>query len=206
MNTSVLSNIEQRATTDWKAVHDKMAGIQAAAVQEATLTAQEKQALLKTRAQALARMTDQTESTGDQIALTEFLLASETYAFESASVHEVYPLKELTPLPCTPSFVLGVMSVRSRIFPVIDIKLLLDLPKKQTDTLSKIIILQTGRMEVGILADIILGVHTILTNTLYPPPLTLREPYAQYLKGVTDEGVAVLDGSRLLTSTRLISQ
>lgn len=206
MNVNALDGAEQQGTADWKAVHEKMACIQAAAAQATTLSARDKQALLKARAQALARITEQTEVTGAQIAITEFILASETYAFESASVHEVYPLKGLTPLPCLPSFVLGVMSVRSRILPVIDIKPLLNLPKKQMNEVSKIIILQTERMEVGILTDIVLGVRTILANTLHPPLLTLRGPHVQYLKGVTSEGVAVLDGPRLLTSTRFSSQ
>jgi len=206
MNKSVLNGIAQQRTTDWKAVHEKMARIQVAAVQEATLTAQEKQALLKTRARALARVTKQSESTETQITITEFILANETYAFESVSVYEVYPLKEFTPLPCTPSFVLGVTSVRSRILPVIDIKPLLNLPKKQTKERNKIIIIQAEGMEVGVLTDTVLGVRTILADMLHPPLLTLRGPHVQYLKGITNEGVAVLDGPRLLTSTRLKRQ
>lgn len=206
MSANTLNGMHRQRTIDWKTVHKKMEYIQAAAAQEVALTAQEKQALLKVRAQALARTQKKAEATGIQVEIMEFLLADGTYAFESASVREVYPLKVLTPLPCTPSFILGVMNVRGRILPVIDVKPLLDLPEKQANELSKTIILQTEGMEVGILTDTVLGVRVIPINTLHPPLLTLTGLNAQYLKGVTHEGVVILDAHRLLTRTRLSSQ
>lgn len=48
----------------------------------------------------------------------------------SEYVREIYPLKEFTPIPCTPPFVLGIINVRGQILSVIDIKKFFDLPEK----------------------------------------------------------------------------
>src|SRR5438105_1526909 len=70
---------------------------------------EEAEAILAARALALAEEPgDDRETAGLEV--LEFRLGFETYGIESAFVQEVYPLKDFTPLPCTPSFVLGITS------------------------------------------------------------------------------------------------
>ncbi len=89
----------------------------------------------------------------------KFLLTHENYGIESVYVREVHPLKELTPLPCTPSFVLGIINVRGQILSVIDLKKFFDLPAQEPTSLNKVIIFHNNRIEFGILADAVIGVH-----------------------------------------------
>src|SRR5690242_86354 len=63
--------------------------------------------ILAHRARQLAEPPEQ-ETEVQLIEVVSFLLAYETYAIETAYVREVYPLKDLTPLPCTPPFVAGI--------------------------------------------------------------------------------------------------
>src|SRR5687768_2140813 len=84
--------------------------------------------ILRARAQALARPARHVPLAEASLEVLEFRLAQERYALETRYVREVYPLKDLTRLPCTPPFVLGIVNVRGRITPVIDIKKFFDLP------------------------------------------------------------------------------
>lgn len=160
------------------------------------------QDILKARAEALAQAPEQ--ETPECIELVTFLLAYETYGIETAWVREVHPLKDLTPLPCTPPFVAGIVNIRSQVMSVIDIKKFFDLPEKGLTDLNKIIILSDGVMEFGILADAVLDVRNLPRQHIQPSLPTLTGIREQYLQGLTAERLIVLDAHSLLTSRAII--
>jgi purine-binding chemotaxis protein CheW len=166
-------------------------------------TQDEKKAILRKRAMLLARQPLQ-EKTGGGLDVLEFLLTYETYAIEMRWVAETYPLKDLTPLPGTPPFVAGIINVRGRILSVIDIRKFFDLPEKGLTNLNKVIIVRDDTMEFGILADELLGTRTIPLSEVQPPLATLTGIREEYLKGVTRNRTAILDGARLLFDKNLI--
>jgi purine-binding chemotaxis protein CheW len=126
------------------------------------------------------------------------------YAFASTSVREVYSPKGITPLPCTPSSIVGIVNVRGRILPVIDIKPLFGQPSPPRRTLNKvIIIIHAAALEAGLLVDTIVGVRAISTTAIHPPLPTLAESQSRYLRGITNDGTMILDAARLLTGSRL---
>jgi len=165
---------------------------------------EEKRKILKARAKALARKTEEETPGQERIEVVEFLLAHERYALESSYVREVYPLKELTPLPCTPSFVLGIINVRGQILSVIDLKKFFDLPEKGLTDLNKVIIVKGDSMQLGILADVILGVRTISLQDVQAPLPTLTGIREEYLRGVTSERLVVLDVGRILSDKNIV--
>jgi purine-binding chemotaxis protein CheW len=168
------------------------------------LTPDEKQGILRKRAKSLARQLEQDQCAGTNLDILEFLLTYETYAIEMRWVAETYPLKDLTPLPCTPPFVAGIINVRGRILSVIDIRKFFDLPEKGLTDLNKVIIVGNGEMEFGILADEILGTRSIQLSEIQAPLPTLTGIREEYLKGVTRERMAILDGAKLLADRNLI--
>lgn len=165
--------------------------------------AQQWQDILKVRAQALAQAPEQ-DMAVECIDVVTFLLAYETYGIETACVREVQPLKDLTPLPCTPPFVAGIVNVRGQVISVIDIKKFFGLPVKGLTDLNKIIILSDGVMEFGILADNVIDVRSIPLQQIQPPLPTLTGIREQYLRGITVENLIVLDADSLLTSRSII--
>ena len=167
-------------------------------------TPDEKKGILRKRAKALARQLEQDQGAGTRLDIIEFLLAHETYAIEMRWVSETYPLKDLTPLPCTPLFVAGIINVRGRILSVLDIRKFFDLPEKGLTDLNKVIIVHNGEMEFGILADEILGTRSIPLSEVQPPLATLTGVREEYLKGVTRERTVILDGAKLLYDKKLI--
>jgi purine-binding chemotaxis protein CheW len=164
----------------------------------------EQKAILKARAQQLARAPIDRLAEGDALEVVEFLLAGEHYAVESTAVREVHPVRELTPLPCTPSFVLGIMNVRGQILAVVDLRRFFDLSMSGLTDLNKVVILRSGDMELGILADAVIGVRVVPRQEIQPPPPTFTGRRTDYLHGVTVEGLIVLDAGRIAADGRIV--
>ena len=164
----------------------------------------EQQRILKARTVALAEKLVENAAEGEQIEIVEFLLADERYAIESAYIGEVYPLKDLTPLPCTPPFVLGVINMRGRIISIINLRIFFEMTNKGLSDLNRVIVLHDGTMEFGILADAIIEARWISRTTLLPSLPTLTEIRADYLMGVTHERLVVLDGCKILSDRKLV--
>jgi len=160
--------------------------------------------ILRARAQALARAPAPVSAAGERLELLEFRLASERYALESRHVQEVHPLRDLTPLPGTPPFILGIVNVRGRILPVLDLKKFFDLPERGLTDLHRIILVRGHDLELGLLADVIVGVRSVAIASLQPSLPTLTGIRADYLKGVDEERLVVLDLDRLLADPKLI--
>ena len=126
------------------------------------------------------------------------------YAIEQVWVREIYPFRQLTPLPCTPPFVLGIINVRGQVLPVIDIKKFFDMPETGITDMHSVLIVHVDDMEVGILADLILGVRMIPLASVESSLPTLTGVRAKYLKGVTSEHVVILDAPKILRDPKLV--
>ena len=162
------------------------------------------QRILRERARSLARIPSSGLAAESTLDVLEFRLAAERYGLETRYVHEVHPLRELTPLPCTPEFVLGIVNVRGRILPILDLKKFFQLPDQGLTDLHRIIHLRGNGLELGLLADVMVGVRRIPLERLQPSLPTLTGIRAEYLKGVTGERLVVLDLERLLSDPKII--
>jgi purine-binding chemotaxis protein CheW len=160
--------------------------------------------ILRARAAALARPPARTAAAATLLEVLEFRLARERYALETRHVREVYPLKDLTPLPCTPPFVLGIVNVRGRIVPVLDLKKFFDLPDYGITDLHRIILVESQDCELGLLADAVVSVGSIPADSLQSSLPTLTGIRREYLKGVTAERLVILDVARILADPKII--
>jgi purine-binding chemotaxis protein CheW len=161
-------------------------------------------AVLKSRAKELARTPEIEDENMRLVEIVEFTLGQEHYAFPSSDVQEVFHLTEITPLPSVPPFVLGVTNVRGRILSVIDIRRLLDFGDTGLTNLNQAIILQSGGMELAVLADKVVGVYASDEDKWQPTLPTLIGRREEYLKGVTKDRTVVLDARKLLQSEDLL--
>ena len=195
------------STIDWEELNQRLeTAAQAALDRGLARTAEDKRKILRERAKVLARKPEEKTAAQEQFEVVEFLLAYERYALESSYVREVYPLKELTPLPCTPAFVLGIINVRGQILSIIDLKKFFDLPEKGLTDLNKVIVVHREGMAFGIRADVILGVRRIAPQDLQLSLPTLTGIRAEYLRGVTKERLGVLDVEKILLDKNIVVQ
>jgi purine-binding chemotaxis protein CheW len=161
--------------------------------------------ILKERAVLLAVDTSSDiEKEDKSLHIVEFLLTPESYGIESHLISEVLLLKGLTFIPGTPSYIAGVTNVRGKIISVVNLKTFLGLVTKGITELNKIIILQKNGMEFGIIADAIAGTRNIDEKSLSAVPATLNGKGAAYVKGITLDGMIILDGARLLSETTIL--
>ena len=113
---------EKSSTLDWAEIHYRLDQARALSEQGFVPSPEERQQILKKRAKTLARLTDEQAGAESYLNVTTFLLSGASYAVELIHIRNVFPLKELTPITCTPPFVAGIVNVRGQILPVIDLK------------------------------------------------------------------------------------
>ncbi|MBI4595678.1 MAG: purine-binding chemotaxis protein CheW [Candidatus Tectomicrobia bacterium] len=188
---------------DWVEVYRRLEAAKEALEKGWSPGEAEKKRKLKARAKALALEPEKGQP-GEQIEVVEFILSNERYGLESLYVREVYPLKEYTPVPCTPPFVLGIINVRGEIFSIIDIRKFFDLPEEGLGDLNRVILLSSGDMEFGVLVDAIAGVSKVPLAGLQPPPPTFTGLRREYLRGITLDRIAILDAGKMLSDKRII--
>lgn len=196
--------VKDQAGFDWKKVHLSLAQAEQNLIQGMTPSAEANRAVLKARARDLSREAPTDQADHPALMIVSFRLASETYGIESSFVREVRHLKDFTPLPGTPSFVLGVINLRGGIVSVVDLKKFFNLPEKGIGELNKVIVISTQNMEFGILADAILDVRAIALEEITPAPPTVTGIGAEYLKGVTGDRVIIVDAMSILSDDRII--
>ena len=189
---------------DWTEVHRHLEATTAAMERVITPGIDDKKRLLKERARTLAQEDVEVYAGLQYLEVVEFRLAGEVYGIETSYIREVYPLKELVPIPGTPPFFLGITSVRGQILSVIDIKRFFDLPDKGLTELDKVVIVRSGEVELGIRADVVLGMRSIPRGDIQPSLPTLIGVRDKYLRGVTKDAVIILDIQKLLADENLI--
>lgn len=198
---------KQAGSFDWAVLRERLAAAQAALERSLTPDDEATQRILAERAARLRRTAPDLATTlaaaGD-LEIVEFVLAHERHAFESRHVRDVHPLEQLTPIPCTPPFVLGIVSLRGEILSVIDIRRFFDLPIKGLSDLNKVIVLEAGAMRCGVLADAIVGVRRVASADFQAALPTLTDRRADYLAGITPERTVVLDAAKLLGDPRIV--
>jgi len=198
------SKKDQTSTIDWEEIHSHVETAREKLEQGWQVTDKEKEKILKARTKALAREGKEDELTLDYLTVAEFMLANERYGIELKNIIEVYPLKDLTPMPCTPPFILGIFNVRGQIQTIIDIKKFFDLPDKGLSDLNKVIIVHARGMEAGILADTILGIRSIPLSQVQATLPTLTDIRAEYMKGVTSDQLIILDVEKIFSDEKII--
>ncbi len=191
-------------TTDWGTIRRNIERSREILERGFRPTVGEKKRIFKERANALARPFEKKDQSERYLEVVAFLLAHERYALEKAYIREVFPLKKLTPLPCTPAFVVGIINIRGEILSVVDLKKFFELPEKGITDLNKVVIIHADEMEFGILVDAIIGVTSIPFSKLQPSLPTLTGIREEYLRGVTGERLVILDAGKLLRDRNII--
>jgi len=138
-------------------------------------------AILAQRAQRLA----QPVAVGPAAALdlVVFELSREAYALEARCVTAVFALRELSPLPGAGAGAAGLTTWRGTFLTVVDLRTAL--------------VLGEGRATFGLLVDAVRGLVTVAGAEVHAPPTGVA-PHRELLRGVTNEGVVVLDGDAVV--------
>jgi purine-binding chemotaxis protein CheW len=164
----------------------------------------EKKSILRERALKLAKKIDTGQRDGETLEVIEFTLAHEHYAVEMAYIKEVYALKDLTPVPCTPSHILGIINLRGQVISVTDIRGFFDLPKKEISDQFRVLVLKNSNMELGILAESVLGERKVPLEDIQSQLVGSKAVSEGYIKGVTKERLIIMDMEKFLSDENIV--
>ena len=131
-------------------------------------------------------------------------IAHEEYALDVLSVQEINRMVEVTRVPKAPFFVEGVINLRGRIIPVLDLRRRFGLPPTDRTDDSRIMVVLVRQRMVGLIVDEVVEVLRIQKTAIEPPPSVGSSAGAEFTQGVgriEDRLLIVLDLNRLLLPT-----
>lgn len=195
---------EARPAIDWEKAHARLEQTRQTIEAGRQPSPEEVRRILRDRAQALAKPSEETPTPTEVLDLLVFSLARERYGIEAPHVLEVVPLRELTPVPCTPPFVLGVVNHRGRILPVLDFRRLFGLAGQGITEGGRVVAVEAGGMTFGIFADAVAGTVRVGVPEIASPPMGLAGNRQAFVRGVTPGMVAVLDLEALAQDPRIL--
>lgn len=135
--------------------------------------------------------------------LASFKLANEEYAVDIGAVQEIVRMSSITRVPRAPSFVEGVVNLRGKIVPVIDLRRRFGLSSVEATKSTRIVIVQVTGKTVGLIVDSVREVLRLSSDAVSPPPeMVASSVDAAFFKGVGQIGdrlIILLDLQRLLT-------
>src|ERR1700716_3312375 len=116
--------------------------------------------VLKRRAEQLAKLPHTAEA-GDQVEVLVCRLGGERYAVETRHLRAVQWVHGMTPVPCTPAFVVGIVSVRGEIVTLLDLAAMIGLGSLGADLSGALPVLLLGLpgLRSGLVVDEVLGVE-----------------------------------------------
>jgi purine-binding chemotaxis protein CheW len=168
------------------------------------LTKEQRKAILDERAAFLAKAPAVAVKKANQLDVLEFVISGERFAVEAKFVREASKLFRLTPLPCTPDFVLGLINFRGQILPLLDLRKILELRERTAKTEIQVVVIQTSEASAGIAVDEIAGISSIPELELQSPKQLMRPSIVGLFKGIRNDRLAVLDIVTLFADSRLI--
>lgn len=126
------------------------------------------------------------KTSAPEIELLSFRLGGEEYAVLVEDVGEVLKQRELTQVPNTADYILGVTSLRGTMLPIFDLCKRLGISGLK-DEKSRIIIVRVEQEEVGLLVDRVTGVIRIAADEIRPTPENIEQG-AEFLRGIARKG------------------
>jgi purine-binding chemotaxis protein CheW len=140
-------------------------------------------------------MTATAMETAEQVRqLVAFHLADERYGVEISLINEIIRLREITHLPRTVPYIEGVINLRGRIVPVMDLRKRLGLPEAAHDSRTRIIVVEIADCTVGMIVDGVNGVLRIPESRIEPPSQLVGDLDTDFISGVgkSDEQLVIL--------------
>jgi purine-binding chemotaxis protein CheW len=138
---------------------------------------------------------------GDERQLVVFQLGGEFYGVEISRVHEIIRLQAITRVPRAPAFVEGVINLRGKVIPVVDLRRRFGLPVGEHTRASRIVVVEIGDQVVGVVVDSVSEVLRVNTATVEPPSPVVAGIDSEYLNGIAklpERLVILLDLDRVL--------
>lgn len=139
----------------------------------------------------------------DGLEVIYFTIAKESYAIEVKVVNEIHIFSEPTHVPHMPSYIMGIIHIHGRFISLVNLKRFLENTIQIENSTGSILLLGYEQMEFGIVVDEVISQKRLSKSTIQALTSGFDLPRADLMIGVTEEGVIVLDGKKLLADSAM---
>jgi purine-binding chemotaxis protein CheW len=146
--------------------------------------------------------TDKHAATSDELLqLVSFNIGGEEFGVDILQVQEIIRMLEVTRVPNAPEYVDGVINLRGRVIPIIDLRRRFGMPRKDHDKNTRIVVVELVGQVVGFVVDAVSEVLRIPRSVTEPPPSFVggvREEYITAVGKLEDRLLILLDLEKVL--------
>lgn len=141
-----------------------------------------------------------------ELQLVSFNIGSEEFGVDILKVREINRMVEITRVPQAPHYVEGVINLRGKVIPIVDLRKRFGLELKEHDKNTRIVVVDIGGNILGMIVDSVSEVLRLPASTIEPPPEIVTGVNSEYIKGVAkleDRLLIFLDLSRVINAEEL---
>jgi purine-binding chemotaxis protein CheW len=113
-----------------------------------------------------------------------FFLAGEEYGLEILKVQEIIGMMDITPVPRSPDYIRGVINLRGKVIPIVDLRLRFGMESAERTAETCIIVVEANRVQTGIVVDQVREVLSIPREEIEDAPAFGSEVETDYILGI----------------------
>lgn len=133
--------------------------------------------------------------------LVSFKIGAEEFGVDITKVQEINSMVEITKAPQAPNYVEGVINLRGKVIPIIDLRKRMGMDLKENDKNTRIVVVDIENFVMGMIVDSVSEALRIPVSTIEPPPDIATGTDAEYIQGVAkleDRLLIFLDLSKVI--------
>ncbi|MEI6136167.1 MAG: chemotaxis protein CheW [Chloroflexota bacterium] len=116
--------------------------------------------------------------------LVVFDLANEVYGVDIGTVREIIRMQTVTFVPDAPEFVQGVINLRGRVIPVVNLRKRFGLPVAEATPDSRVLVVDIAGNDIGVIVDAVTEVQRVAEALIEPPAALVTTEGAHYIDGI----------------------
>ncbi len=135
--------------------------------------------------------------------LVVFDLADESYGVDIGTVREIIGLQDITRVPKTSQFVEGVINLRGRVIPVVDLRKRFSFPQGERNKDTRIVVVDISGQDIGVVVDAVTEVIRVASASIEPPSSVIVTADSDYLLGIAkleERLIILLDMDKVLST------
>jgi len=156
-------------------------------------------------AEVLEAAVDVHQRSGEELVqLVSFNIGDEEFGVDILQVQEINRMLEVTRVPNAPEYVDGVINLRGKVIPIIDLRRRFGMERKEHDKNTRIVVVELNGKVVGFVVDAVREVLRIPRNVTEPPPSIVGGVHEEYITAVgklEDRLLILLDLEKVLATT-----
>ena len=140
-------------------------------------------------------------TTNAELQLVSFKIGAEEFGVDILKVQEINRMVEITRVPQAPNYIEGVINLRGKVIPIVDLRKRFNLELNEHDKDTRIVVVDIGGAIVGMIVDSVSEVLRLPADTIEPPPDIVTGVNAEYIGGVAkldDRLLIFLDLSKVI--------